>query len=86
MSGKNDNDDLDTCLLDIQSLLLLCLVTLRWGLRMTRSTEERMEKKQEPAKRLYVRPRLIEYGSVAKLTESGGSHTPTDGAALKKPG
>jgi hypothetical protein len=53
---------------------------------MTRSTEERMEKKQEPAKRLYVRPRLIEYGSVAKLTESGGSHTPTDGAALKKPG
>ncbi|MGC2277781.1 MAG: hypothetical protein WA571_17345, partial [Candidatus Binatus sp.] len=80
------NDDLNTCRLDIESLPLLYSVTLRWGLRMTRSTEEQKEKKQERAKRHYVRPRLKEYGSVAKLTESGGSHTPTDGAALRKPG
>jgi hypothetical protein len=52
---------------------------------MTRSTEERIGKK-ERATRLYVRPRLKEYGTVAKLTESGGSTLPTDGAAFKKPG
>jgi hypothetical protein len=52
---------------------------------MTISTEERVEK-QEPARRLYGRPRLIEYGSVAKLTESGGTFLPTDGAAFRKPG
>lgn len=53
---------------------------------MTKSTERRAKKKEERAKRPYVRPRLIEYGSVAKLTASGGSDLPVDGAGLRKPG
>jgi len=53
---------------------------------MTKSREERAEKKEERSKRVYVRPRLIEYGSVAKLTASNGSQLPTDGGGARKPG
>jgi len=58
--------------------------TREW--RMTKSREERAEKKEERSKRVYVRPRLIEYGSVAKLTASNGSQLPTDGGGARKPG
>ncbi|MGD0291544.1 MAG: lasso RiPP family leader peptide-containing protein [Candidatus Binataceae bacterium] len=47
---------------------------------MTKSKEERAKEKEERAKRHYVRPRLIEYGNVAKLTASGGSITAFDGS------
>jgi hypothetical protein len=53
---------------------------------MTDTTELPKNKKEERAKRLYSRPRLIEYGSVAKLTASGGSSLPVDGGGLRKPG
>ena len=62
------------------------LMLLDQGWKMTKSTERRAKKKEERAKRPYVRPRLIEYGSVAKLTASGGSDLPVDGAGLRKPG
>jgi hypothetical protein len=53
---------------------------------MTKSREQLAKKKAEPAKRPYVRPCLIKYGSVAKLTASGGSALPVDGANIRKPG
>jgi hypothetical protein len=53
---------------------------------MTRSTDESPKKKLERAKRRYLSPRLRKYGSVAKLTASGGSQLPTDGGGLRKPG
>lgn len=53
---------------------------------MTKSTEQQTEKKEERAKRPYVRPRLIDYGSVVKLTASNGSSLPTDGGGSRKPG
>ncbi len=46
---------------------------------MTKSITQPAKKKVERAKRQYVRPRLTEYGSVAKLTASGGSVTVFDG-------
>lgn len=36
-------------------------------------------------KKTYAKPRLVEYGSVAKLTQSGGSTT-TEGAPRSKMG
>ncbi len=51
---------------------------------MTKSTEQRAKEKEERAKRRYVRPRLIEYGNVAKLTASGGSQEPGDGTSTMK--
>jgi hypothetical protein len=42
---------------------------------MTNSTKQPVKKKEERAKRRYVRPRLIEYGSVAKLTAGTGTAT-----------
>jgi hypothetical protein len=53
---------------------------------MTKSREETPEKKEERAKRRYTRPALIKYGSVSKLTASGGSSLPVDGGVLRKPG
>ena len=53
---------------------------------MTKSSEQPAKKKEERAKRRYARPALIKYGSVSKLTASGGSSTPVDGSNLKKPG
>jgi hypothetical protein len=41
-------------------------------------TPERAARDREP-KRPYTPPRLIEYGSVAKLTQSGGSTVQADG-------
>jgi hypothetical protein len=46
---------------------------------MTKSTPQPAKKKAERAKRQYIRPRLIEYGSVAKLTASGGTVNSPDG-------
>ena len=46
---------------------------------MTKSIVQPAKKKVERAKRQYVRPRLIEYGSVAKLTASGGTVSAPDG-------
>jgi hypothetical protein len=37
------------------------------------------KKKSRSLKKPYVRPRLVEYGNVAKLTASGGSHSFSDG-------
>ena len=51
---------------------------------MTKSIEKQPKDKEKQTKRRYVRPRLIEYGSVAKLTASGGTST-IDGTATKKP-
>jgi len=48
---------------------------------MTKSIVQPTKKKVERAKRQYIRPRLIEYGSVAKLTASGGSVASGDGTA-----
>jgi hypothetical protein len=52
---------------------------------MTKSTKERAKKKEEPAKRRYVRPRLIEYGSVAKLTAGGFTRAPEASGHLAEP-
>jgi hypothetical protein len=51
---------------------------------MAKSIEQRAKEKETRAKRPYVRPRLIEYGSVAKLTASGGTKTPGDGSSTMK--
>jgi len=53
---------------------------------MIKSAQQLVKNKEERAKRPYARPRLIEYGSVAKLTASGGSTTPGDGITAFKPG
>ncbi|WP_414645328.1 lasso RiPP family leader peptide-containing protein [Candidatus Binatus sp.] len=53
---------------------------------MTKSREQPAKKKEERAKRRYARPRLIKYGSVSKLTASGGSALPVDGSSIRKPG
>lgn len=56
---------------------------------MTKSTKELQKPRQslrKPIKKPYFRPHLVEYGNVAKLTASGGSQLPIDGAALRKPG
>jgi hypothetical protein len=36
------------------------------------------------AKRPYAKPRIREYGSIAKLTQSGGSTKPEFGGGMKK--
>jgi hypothetical protein len=35
--------------------------------------DRRVNAKTQPPKQVYAKPQLIEYGSVAKLTQSGGS-------------
>lgn len=46
---------------------------------MRKEPEEFSSKRKEPkAKRAYQAPRLIEFGSVAKLTAGGGTIAPTD--------
>jgi hypothetical protein len=46
---------------------------------MRKEREEFSSKRKEPrAKRAYQAPRLIEYGSVAKLTAGGGTVISTD--------
>jgi hypothetical protein len=52
---------------------------------MAKSADQQAKEKVERRKRPYVRPRLKEYGSVAKLTASNGSKLPTDGGASRKP-
>lgn len=51
---------------------------------MAKSIEKVVKEKEERAKRPYVRPRLIEYGSVAKLTASSGSVSETDATGNAK--
>jgi len=46
---------------------------------MTKNTKQTVKPKEERVKRQYARPRLIEYGSVAKLTASGGTVSTFDG-------
>jgi hypothetical protein len=46
---------------------------------MTKSTKERQTPAEQSFKKPYISPLLVEYGSVAKLTASGGS-TPNDGS------
>jgi hypothetical protein len=46
---------------------------------MTKATKERQKATTQNSKKRYVRPHLVEYGNVAKLTASGGSRPPTDG-------
>jgi hypothetical protein len=46
---------------------------------MTKNTKQAAKHKEERVKRQYTRPRLIEYGSVAKLTASGGTVSTFDG-------
>ncbi len=50
---------------------------------MTKNSKDRHKAEKQSIKKLfkkpYVRPHLIEYGNVAKLTTSGGS-VPNDGA------
>jgi hypothetical protein len=45
---------------------------------MRKKDEARTQKKNQ-AKRAYESPRLIEFGSVAKLTASTGTQPPSDG-------
>jgi hypothetical protein len=53
---------------------------------MTKSTREQKEPKTPSLKKPYARPNLIEYGSVTKLTASGGTKTPGDGVGTKMVG
>jgi hypothetical protein len=45
---------------------------------MTKVAKESQRASQSP-KKPYARPRLVEYGNVAKLTASGGSKSFSDG-------
>ena len=57
------------------------------GLVMSKKIKaERQKPRTESLKKPYARPHLVEYGSVAKLTASGGSKAPYDGGAAYKPG
>ena len=38
-------------------------------------TDNRERRSEQPVRRAYVAPELIEYGSVAKLTQTGGRTT-----------
>lgn len=40
---------------------------------MTKTKKELKKPQIKPVKKAYARPRLIEYGNVAKLTASGGT-------------
>ncbi len=54
---------------------------------MTKKPKAQQQKpRTESIKKPYTRPHLVEYGSVAKLTASGGSRAPYDGGASYKPG
>ncbi len=44
------------------------------------------DKKDRPRKKAYTPPRLVEYGDVRKLTQSGGHTTHDAGGGLKKIG
>ncbi len=46
---------------------------------MTKAKKELKKPEIRPIKKAYARPRLVEYGDVAKLTSSGGSIPPFDG-------
>lgn len=49
------------------------------GLEMTKKTKtERQKPRTQIIKKPYVRPHLVEYGDVAKLTASGGTKLPVD--------
>ena len=53
------------------------------GLEMTKKTKaERQKPRTQNIKKPYVRPHLVEYGNVAKLTASGGSVLPLDGLGV----
>jgi hypothetical protein len=45
--------------------------------------EKRKKDLHQPEKRLYIPPKLNEYGSLEKLTQSGGS-VGTDGSGTKR--
>lgn len=50
---------------------------------MTKSTKGRQKaEKQSVRKKPYVRPHLVEYGNVAKLTASAGTRPPGDAKAV----
>ena len=44
----------------------------------TKNTTERQKPETKSSKKPYIRPHLVEYGNVAKLTASGGSKLPSD--------
>jgi hypothetical protein len=45
---------------------------------MAKTKKELKKPEVQPVKKTYARPRLVEYGNVAKLTASGGTHLPVD--------
>jgi len=47
-------------------------------IEMTKAAKERKKPATQNSKKRYVRPHLVEYGNVAKLTASGGSRPPAD--------
>jgi hypothetical protein len=52
------------------------------GLVMSKKIKaERQKPRTESLKKPYIRPHLVEYGNVAKLTASGGSVPPIDAMA-----
>jgi hypothetical protein len=50
-----------------------------------KTTTERQTPETRISKKPYARPRLVEYGNVAKLTASGGSLGSPDGVMTKMP-
>lgn len=51
---------------------------------MGSSDEKRADRVSGDKKRPYAKPKLLEYGSVAKLTQSGGSTTSEPAPKMKK--
>jgi hypothetical protein len=47
-------------------------------LEMSKTKRQLKKPEIQPVKKVYARPRLVEYGNVAKLTASGGTHLPVD--------
>jgi hypothetical protein len=52
---------------------------------MSKQDEAKREPRQPDRKRVYTRPTLTEYGSVAKLTQGGGSKV-ADGGSTRSRG
>lgn len=51
---------------------------------MRKDTDERKDREvQRKQKRPYAKPRLLEYGSVAKLTQSGGTTRTETGGGMR---
>ncbi len=50
---------------------------------MSKPDEQKREPRQPERKRVYTRPTLTEYGSVAKLTQGGGSRV-SDGGSTQR--